>query len=135
MKTVFNAFLLLLVMVSCTKQETQVKNVNAELNGSWVKPQYVDTLVTYTRAEQLIANEFGYTFKSDNSLISRQNSGWCGTPPIVTADYTGTWSRRDSVVNITTGFWGGTVDYTWKIISLDEQKLVIWVTKSDFHTK
>ena len=122
-------------MVSCTKQETQLKNVNAELNGSWVKPQYVDTLVTYTRAEQLIANEFGYTFKSDNSLISRQNSGWCGTPPIVTADYTGTWSRRDSVVNITTGFWGGTVDYTWKIISLDEQKLVIWVMKSDFHTK
>ncbi|MFA5972023.1 MAG: hypothetical protein WC780_06705 [Lentimicrobiaceae bacterium] len=133
MKVIALALLFSLALFSCQKIETSVDGGNPDLEGSWVNPQYSDTLLTYTRADKLIENEFGITFKTDNKLIYRQNSGWCGTPPIVTADYEGIWTWSDSIVNITVGYWGGTADFTWKVLSLTHEKLVISVLKSEYH--
>jgi hypothetical protein len=127
------AIFLILALASCQKAETLVDEGNPVLIGSWVNPEYNDTLVTYTRANNLLENQYGITFKPGNKLVDRQNSGWCGTPPISTADYEGTWTQKDSIVNITVGFWGGTVDYTWEIISLYNHKLVIKIVKSEYH--
>lgn len=133
MKTLAIITLFSLALVSCQKLENSIERGNADIKGTWINPQYVDTLITYTRAGNLVENEIGITFKSNNSLIYRQNSGWCGTPPITTADYEGTWSWNDSVVNITVGYWGGTADLAWNIIKLNNQSLVISVAKSDYH--
>jgi len=134
MKPIVLALFVILALASCQKVETLVGEGNSELIGSWVNPEYNDTLITYTRAKNLLENQYGITFKTGNKLVDRQNSGWCGTPPISTSDYEGTWSQKDSIVNITVGFWGGTVDYTWEIISLNHRFLVIKIVKSDFHT-
>jgi hypothetical protein len=133
MKILALVMLLSIAFVSCQRLADQVDTGNPELIGSWIDPQYTDTLVTYTRAESLIENQYGITFKPDNKLIQRQNSGWCGTPPISTADYAGTWQRNDSFIDFTVGYWGGTADFTWKIITLNNRNLVISVIKSEYH--
>ena len=127
------AILFSLALVSCQKIADPIEAGHSDLAGIWVNPQYTDTLVTYTKSDALIENELGISFKSDNTLIERKINGWCGTPPITTADYEGTWKRNDSTVNITVGYWGGAVDNTWKIMLLNNQKLVISVVKSEFH--
>jgi hypothetical protein len=127
------AILISIAFVSCQKLADPIDTKNPELTGSWIKPQYVDTLVTYTRAENLVENQYGIKFEANSKLILRQNSGWCGTPPISTADYAGAWNWNDSILKITTGYWGGTVDLTWKIIMLKNRELVIYVMKSEYH--
>lgn len=130
-------FLLILLisfsLISCQKDENLLVNGNADLVGSWINPQYNDTIVTYDRAQNLVENQFGITFKSDNTLVERQLNGWCGTPPISTADYDGTWTWNDSIVNIMAEYWCGTVDYTWKVKRLNDQKLVISIIKTEYH--
>jgi hypothetical protein len=133
MRTLTLTLLLALAFVSCQKLTDPVETGNPLLIGSWTDPQYTDTLVTYTRVSNLVENQYGIKFQTGNKLVQRQNSGWCGTPPIVTADYEGTWMWSDSLVNITVGFWGGTADLTWKVIHLNDQKLVISVVKADYH--
>jgi hypothetical protein len=133
LKTLTIAILFSIVYVSCQKLADQVATGNPELIGSWIDPQYTDTLITYTRAENLVENQYGITFEANDKLIQRQNSGWCGTPPISTADYEGTWHCNDSVINFIVGYWGGTADFTWKIITLNNRKLVVSVIKSEYH--
>jgi hypothetical protein len=127
------AILLSTALISCQKLAEQVDTGNPELFGCWINPQYTDTLVTYTRADDLVVNQYGITFEPNNKLIQRQNSGWCGTPPIITADYEGIWHLNDSIVNFTVGYWGGTADFSWKIITLNIRKLAVSVIKSDYH--
>lgn len=129
MKQILIALFITFSFIACQKDEAPIPKGNDNLEGTWINPQYTDTLLTYTRAAGLVENEVGYTFKEGNTLICRQNSGWCGTPPIVTADYDGTWSWSDSIVTVKTAYWGGTMEFTWKIISLDQQKLVVTVLK------
>ena len=133
MKTFLLALLISFALVSCKKDENPSANGNPNLVGNWINPQYNDTIVTYDRAQNLVKNQYGFTFKSDNTLIERQLSGWCGTPPISTADYDGTWTWNDSIVNITAGYWGGNVDYTWKVLKLNDLKLVISILKTEYH--
>ena len=129
MKQFLIAFFITFSFIACQKDETPVLQGNEALVGTWINPQYTDSLVTYTRSANLVENEVGFTFKPNNTLVCRENSGWCGTPPIVTADYEGTWSWNDSLVNIKTSYWGGKTEFTWKIISMNQQELVVTVLK------
>jgi len=119
--------LLPLLLLSCKKDDHPIHPVNTSLIGIWVDPQYTDTLITYKRANSLVQNEYGICFNPDNTCIERKNNGWCGTPPITTADYSGNWTWNDSIVDISVGYWGGTVEYTWKVVSLDYKNLVVSV--------
>jgi hypothetical protein len=119
---------ILLVFLALLACEENLENHAPEYNcliGSWFNPRYNDSIVTYQRTEGLVENEYGFTFKEDKAFIERKNSGWCGTPPISYADFVGTWSRNDSILEINVTFWGGTADYTWKILSIDEAVLKI----------
>ena len=133
MKTLVIVILFSLALNSCRKIETASNADNPDLIGNWVNPEYSDSLITYTKAEKLTENEFGFTFNAGNTLICRQNSGWCGTPPISTADYNGSWSLADSIVKISVGYWGGTADIKWRIIKLEVSKLEISVISSEYH--
>ena len=133
MKAIFLTFLIAFALISCKKDDDSVLNGNDDLVGNWINPQYTDTLISYSRTDHLIDNEPGFVFRANNTLICRQNSGWCGTPPITTADYDGTWNWNDSVVEINTSYWGGSAKFSWKVISLDEKKLVVWVAKTEYH--
>jgi len=132
MRTIFLTLLVSFLIISCQKDETPLKKTNEMMVGNWINPVYIDTLVTFEKAATLIENQYGVSFEANNKMVERKNSGWCGTPPIVTNDYTGEWNWNDSLVNIKVGYWGGTAEYTWQIISADDKKLVVTVVKSSF---
>ena len=132
MKIVFLVSFISLALFSCSKENTFIQDGNTELIGSWINPQYTDTVVIYTRANNLVENQYGITFKSGNKLVERQNSGWCGTPPVTTADYEGTWNQEGSLINIKVGYWGGTSIQTWKIVSLNKEILTVYIAKSSY---
>lgn len=122
----YKLFLLLpfvAVFLACSEEEIEVPAPAEAIIGYWVSPQYADTLYNYSRAAQLKDNDYGFAIQPDGSFIERANAGWCGTPPIAYADYKGTWSYTDSVLDISVGFWGGTVHYKWKLVSVDQNKL------------
>lgn len=129
-------YITLLFAIACLnscENNIELKSDEAELLiGHWVSPVYMDTLVQYTRAEALHNNDFGISFNPGNSLVERQNAGWCGTPPISYANYNGTWSRTGDIINISVDFWGGKAKHQWKVISIDAKILTIYTVESEY---
>jgi hypothetical protein len=135
MRTI-SQFLLLLgffSLTSCENVSIPVIDDSEPLNGHWINPVCIDTLWQYDRSATFKENAGGIYFKSDNEFVERKNAGWCGTPPVSYADFDGTWARHDSVLNITVGYWGGTADYKWKIISITDDKLIIYRIEDTYH--
>ena len=119
--------------IACEKNNDNTAASNDDLIGSWFNPQYNDSIATFERSEGLLDNEYGFSFHEENTFIERKNAGWCGTPPISYADFDGTWTKNDSIIEITVDYWGGTADYTWKIVTINEALLKIYVIKQDYH--
>jgi hypothetical protein len=137
MKTI-NILLLLasIIILNACKQNTEPPiDESNKLLGTWINPVYVDTLYRFERTTALQDTAYGFSIQSDKVFIERKNSGWCGTPPITYENYKGTWSESDSVLSITVGYWGGTCDYQWKIISVDDKYLTVYKIKEEFHQK
>ena len=67
MKIVFLVSFISLALFSCNKENTFIQDGNTELIGSWINPQYTDTVVIYTRANNLVENQYGITFKAGNN--------------------------------------------------------------------
>lgn len=128
----FIIFLLILVFSSCEKEQKPLLMGPGELTGFWVNPQYNDSIVRYERANAF-NNGPGIHFLSDGSLVEHKNAGWCGTPPITYADYNGSYSENDSIISVSVGYWGGTSDYQWRLISLSGEDLSIKVLTTVYH--
>lgn len=125
-KSIAFIFLFLLFFFSCKKEETLVQtDFHRLLMGYWISPVYADSLVSYDKGESLLENQYGIEFMPNNKLRIRQNSGWCATPPIVTADYPGYWDCNDSIIHVEVGYWGGVSTFKWKVISVDNKKLTV----------
>ena len=122
-----------LFLIACEKEKDQINRDANLLIGSWINPQYNDTLVTYERFNSLKDNDYGFSIIYDSKFIERKNSGWCGTPPISYSDYEGNWTQNDSIISITVGYWGGLVDYKWRIVSIDENNLTIIHIENVYH--
>ncbi|HET7732621.1 MAG TPA: hypothetical protein VFK73_02190 [Paludibacter sp.] len=127
-------FFSLMALVSCGKNEP-VMNDSEKLIGSWVNPVLIDTLWKYQRATTLKDNDYGLSFKEGQVFVERKNAGWCGTPPVAYDDFAGTWTKNDSLINITVAYWGGLVSYQWKVISVDKDNLVVYKIKEDYQSK
>ena len=122
-----------IVLLTSCENDIDLKSDEAELIiGHWISPVYTDTLVQYTRAEGLNDNDYGISFNPGNSLVERQNAGWCGTPPISFANYNGTWSKTGDIIDITVDFWGGKANHKWKVIANDKKTLTIYSVKSEY---
>lgn len=102
------------------------------LAGYWINPQYQNDTITYQRSTALIDNEYGLQIRSNHKLIERKNSGWCGTPPVAYADFEGSWSKDDSIIRINVGYWGGTTEIKWKLISVDNKELKVNVLNIEY---
>lgn len=100
--------------------------------GSWSNLTYNENGMTMEKVSRLKENTYGYRFLSNGKLIHRANSGFCGTPPIVTSDFDGTWTKNGDIIRIEAAFWGGTSIVEWKIISNDFNKLTVEVLKNEY---
>jgi hypothetical protein len=109
---------------SCSKDEIKIDPDNL-LIGVWNYSTFQDNTIVYTR-NQNFADVNCYKFNTDGSLVERKNSGFCGTPPISYANYTGSWTMvNDTLVKINVGYWGGTMTYKLDIEFLDSNTLKI----------
>jgi len=133
---VISFYLLLIfsiVFLTSCENDNELKSEEVELViGHWVSPVYIDSLVHYTRATALKEDDFGISFNLGNSLVERQNAGFCGTPPISYANYNGTWSKTGDLINIKVDFWGGKATLLWKVVAVDAKTLSIYPIKSEY---
>jgi len=132
-KIVTSFMLIGTALLACEVNNQELAPDQDLLIGSWINPVIVDSLISYSSSDSLLTQEYGFTFNADQTFIERKNAGWCGTPPVYHSDFEGTWIREDSMIYINVGYWGGTVDYEWKIVSLDEERLEIIRTAETYH--
>ncbi len=99
---------------------------NADIIGTWIDNGYDDDILLLKRAEKFDPSKYGFTLHSDGTFTERKNSGWCATPPVALEDFDGTWEAvSDSLITVTVGYWGGTMTYQIRIVSLDYENLRI----------
>lgn len=134
MKTLAKIILLLFSITLFSCEETIEPKINSSdpIIGSWINPHYMDTLWRYERADALQDDCPGFTFKPEGLFVERKNAGFCGTPPIVYSNFNGTWTKNDSLIQITVDYWGGEADYQWKIISMDDRYLILDKVKEEY---
>lgn len=136
MKTITTVVLILSVsiLLSCDKTEDFVDPSDQNLYGFWVNPtsDNENNVWTYEKSTELPKNNWGLNFKADKTVVERKNSGWCGTPPIAYGDFPGKWNLTDSIISFSVGYWGGTVDRQWKIISISNKYLKISKLKEEY---
>ena len=117
--------LILFLLVTC-KKDKNIHNENSNIiYGAWVNPEYSDSTITFHYRHDLKKNEYGIKFEDNGNFTERKNSGWCGTPPISYTDYQGNWIQKSTTLNISVGFWGGTTEYEWEILLLNEDNLKV----------
>ena len=118
------AVLLIPALLSCQEDELTV-DPGHPLIGLWNLTEYCGDAVIYVRQQEFTDNQ-GYDLHADGTLTVRQNSGFCGTPPISYADYKGSWNiLNDTLLQLSTDYWGGTLNYEMDIESLTADSLKV----------
>lgn len=136
MKTTVFTFVLGLLLFSCMEDESLSALQSGPVPvGNWSNLEYQENGIVMEKVNQLRENTYGYRFYSNGKLIHRANSGWCGTPPIVTSDFEGTWEKDGDVLTLTASFWGGTLVQKWKIINSAGNNLTIEIISQDTEMK
>ena len=124
MKRIILLLILLPVLFSCKKDEFKIDPDNL-LIGVWNQSGYQGNTMVYSRQNDFVQNSC-IKFNADGTLLERKNAGWCGTPPISYADYDGDWMMlNDTIIQITSGYWGGTMTYMLDIESVTRDSLKI----------
>ena len=87
-----------------------------QIIGSWIFIEDVanDTFFSIKKVKKLDHDKPGIVFKKNGKLIKRQNSGWCGTPPIAYANYDGTWELRKNTLSLKYSFNNGEMEEEWE---------------------
>jgi hypothetical protein len=120
-----------ILLNSCTRDDIDFDPDNL-LIGAWIFSEYQDNLYIYNRSNEFTDNQC-YKFNIDGTLIERKNSGWCGTPPISYADYSGTWNLlNDTLIQVNVAFWGGNTTYKLDIESINSTSLKVVLITPDY---
>lgn len=128
--------LLILTFISCMEdQQLSGLDKGPAPVGIWSHISYQDNSLILEKGPKLQDNTYGYRFLSNGKLIHRANSGFCGTPPIATSDFEGTWQRDGDIIRLEAGFWGGTQIQEWKILSDAGNSLQVEVISSELEMK
>ena len=124
-------WILLFVVVLLTACESDMAELealgsNSGIVGTWVEDAYMGDTLLFQRARQLDEVKYGFIIGDDGTFLERKNAGWCATPPITYENFEGAWEAvSDSLLDIKVAYWGGMMTFQIRIISLDEEKLVI----------
>ncbi len=120
--------LFVLLFIACEKESIDIEALgeNEGIIGTWIDNGYEEDLTLLKRANILDPSKYGITIADDGSFVERKNAGWCGTPPITYENFEGSWvALSDSLIEITVAYWGGTMTYQMRIVSLDAEDLQI----------
>lgn len=135
MKSIFTIIVVALFAVGCMEFSQNEVVYDHELIGTWSDIQWTESGISMTKVKKLEKNTYGYIFNANGTLIARQNSGWCGTPPIITSDYEGTWILENGTIHIKLDYWGGHTTQEWQIANSSNKKVTINIANQEFHSK
>ncbi len=97
-----------------------------KLLGTWVYSNQHNQSIQFKKERSFDSKKPGIEFKKNGTLVKRQNSGWCGTPPISYQNYKGTWkTTSDSTLNIRYEYWGGKIEEDWLITDLSKNIIAV----------
>jgi len=117
-----------LLLIACEKElmDTEALGENEGIIGTWIENGYEADLTLLKRVNNLDPTKYGFIIEENGSFVERKNAGWCGTPPITYENFEGSWvALSDSLIEITVSYWGGTMTYQMRIVSLDAEDLQI----------
>jgi hypothetical protein len=132
MKKIILLFSFLFILNSCMEQETLSLEGGEFPVGTWTDLQYNENGFSMARTNRLKENTYGFIFQNNGKLLSRSNSGFCGTPPIVTQDYSGKWKVEGNVLKLEMDFWGGKIIQEWRISSASSRSVTVEITKNEY---
>ncbi|RPA67750.1 hypothetical protein EF405_15300 [Cyclobacteriaceae bacterium YHN15] len=132
MKKIILLFSFLFILNSCMEQETLSLEGGEFPVGTWTDLQYNENGFSMARTNRLKENTYGFIFQNNGKLISRSNSGFCGTPPIVTQDYSGKWKVEGDVLKLEMDFWGGKIIQEWRISSASSRSVTVEITMNEY---
>lgn len=116
-------FLLFPVLGASQAPESALEDA---LLQKWVFVEADAETMTYLSSDAFKEDALGIEFLEGGALVVQQNSGWCGTPPISYAHFSGTWKRNSSSeLVLEHEFWGGTTLRTLTIVTLTKDKLIL----------
>ena len=96
------------------------------LYQKWIYEDYQNGNKIYASNRKFMKDKPGIEFKENGSILRKQNSGWCATPPIDYVIVSGTWENiSDSVLVIEYKSWSGLIKDTLQIIELSKSKLIL----------
>ncbi len=127
MKIIITA-LCMVLLLSCSEdmKEAEMLGENAGIIGTWIENGYDDDVTLLERGTELDQSKYGFIIKEDGSFTERKNAGWCATPPVSYDNFEGEWvALSDSLLEITVGYWGGTMTYQIRIVFLNQENLGI----------
>ncbi len=96
------------------------------LYQKWIYEDYQNGNLIYESKRQFKKDKPGIEFKVNRTITRKQNSGWCGTPPIEYEIVYGTWKTiSDTVIEMEYKNWKGLTKDTLQIVSLTKSKLIL----------
>ena len=105
MKTLKYISILLLFVVFASFQIT-VSKTSSFLYQKWIYKDYQNGNLVYESKRKFKKDKSGIEFKENGTVIRKQNSGWCGTPPIDFEIVSGTWKNiSDSLIEVECKDW------------------------------
>jgi hypothetical protein len=130
-KSILSMIFILICFLSACNKDEELSLDDSNVMGSWNNPTYEEPYWKYEKAQTIQDDGYGFSFNENQVFIERKNGGECGTPPIAYDDFYGKWTQTDSILHIQVGYWGGEMNYEWKIISIDNKYLIIDKVKED----
>jgi hypothetical protein len=122
------AIVFALLVASCGRPTDPIEDNHgfSPLYGTWVWAGYEERATVLRRSSELDDNLYGLIIRPRGKLTERKSAGWCGTPPIIYANYEGEWKALSrKLLEITVGYWGGTTSYHMEIVSRSPEELKI----------
>jgi hypothetical protein len=126
----FLIFIIILIS-SCAKDEIKFDPDNP-LIGIWDYSGQEENVTLFIRSREL-SNSFCYRFNADGTLIERNISGFCGTPPVSYTNYQGNWTLlNDTLIKVDVIYYDGKRSYNLDIEAVDANTLkVVTITGTD----
>ena len=127
----------LLFLASCEDlfREKESLGDNAEIIGTWVQAGFEEDVTLFDRSAFLDSVKYGFIIRENGTFVERKNAGWYENSPAGYANFEGTWEAlSDSLLEITVGYWGGSMSYQMRIVFLNQVRLGIRYLYADNRT-
>jgi hypothetical protein len=118
-------FLFGCIMSSCSKNEIKIDKDNL-LIGTWTYSHSTVDAYVYSRVQDFTQTN-GYRFNQDGTLIERNLSGFCATPPVSYSDYSGSWTiLKENLILVNRTNFDGPKSYKLEIelVTTDSLKVI-----------